>query len=67
MNGQYRRYMKSVFVIIATAKRRPDGSTATADVFVRRKYSVTNDGKKLNARMWETTGGKQAAQTGKNE
>lgn len=61
------RYMKNMFVIITIAKSyRHKAAAATANPFVRGKYFVTNDGKKLNARMWETSSGKQAAQTGKN-
>jgi len=59
--------MKNVFVIITIAKKRPQSSAAIANVFVRGKYSITNDGKKLNARLWETTNGKQPVQTGKKE
>lgn len=50
--------MKNVFVTIMTAK----SNAANANAFVHGKYSITNDGKKLNARMWETTNGKQLVQ-----
>jgi len=49
------------------SEKTSQSNAVTANAFVRGKYSVTNDGKKLNARMWETTSGKQLVQTGKNE
>lgn len=39
--------MKNVFVTLMTAK----SNAANANTFVHGKYSIMNDGKKLNARM----------------
>lgn len=56
MNEQGKKvYDKCVRYNYDSKKQRP----ANANAFVHGKYSVTNDGKKLNARMWETTSGKQ--------
>lgn len=64
-NGSIEGTWKMCSVIITTEKRRHEAARLPPTHLFRGKYSVTNDGKKLNARMWETTGGKQPVQPGK--